>query len=103
MPEAYANRKRARHVGAAVDSAEGLWGGSGRESAGVAVMKPTHLGECDHIAHLGRLHPTRIGAVVVQRPGLRFGHDLLSPVAVNLSGQVDDSSMRYSPLSAVMG
>ncbi len=31
-------------------------------------MKPTHLRTRHYLAHLGRLHPTRIGAVVVQRP-----------------------------------
>jgi hypothetical protein len=32
------------------------------------VVKPTHLGEGDDVAHLGRFHPTRIGTVIVQRP-----------------------------------
>ncbi len=41
-------------------------GMSGGEPAGVAVMKPTNLVEGDHIAHLGRLHRTRIRAIVVQ-------------------------------------
>ncbi len=40
--------------------------GSGSEPAGVAVMKPANLGDGYHIAHLGRLHRTRIRAVVVQ-------------------------------------
>lgn len=40
---------------------------SGSESAGVAMMKPANLGQRDHIAHLGRLHRTRIRTVVVQR------------------------------------
>ena len=39
---------------------------SGSEPAGVAMMKPANLGKGDHIAHLGRLHRTRIRAVVVQ-------------------------------------
>ena len=39
---------------------------SGSELAGVTVMKPTNLGKGDHLAHLGRLHRTRIRAVVVQ-------------------------------------
>ena len=34
---------------AEVSSAEVLGGGSGSESAGVAVMKPAHLGEGDHV------------------------------------------------------
>ena len=32
------------------------------------MVKPTHLGEGDDVAHLGRLHPTRIRTVIVQRP-----------------------------------
>ena len=31
-------------------------------------MESAHLGECDHVAHPGRLHLTWIRAVVVQRP-----------------------------------
>ena len=37
---------------------------SGSELAGVSVMKPTNLGEGDHISHLGRFNGARVRAVV---------------------------------------
>lgn len=40
----------------------------GRAGSDNLEVRPTHLAEGDDVAHLGRLHPTRIRTVIVQRP-----------------------------------